>query len=63
MGLSIVERHELILKKLENEGKVSALELSELFNVSTVTIRKDLKLLEDRQLLYRSHGTAIPFNP
>ena len=63
MGLSIVERHELILKKLEKDGKVSALELSELFNVSTVTIRKDLKLLEERQLLYRSHGTAIPFNP
>ncbi|MBL4745420.1 MAG: DeoR/GlpR transcriptional regulator [Flavobacteriaceae bacterium] len=63
MGLSIVERHELILKKLSKYGSVSAVELSKEFNVSSVTIRKDLKLLEDRELLFRSHGRAIPFNP
>jgi len=63
MGLSIVERHELILKKLAKYGNVSAVELSKEFNVSSVTIRKDLKLLEDRELLFRSHGRAIPFNP
>ena len=63
MGLSIVERHELILKKLAKYGNVSAIELSKEFNVSSVTIRKDLKLLEDRELLFRSHGRAIPFNP
>jgi DeoR family transcriptional regulator, aga operon transcriptional repressor len=28
-----------------------------------VTIRKDLKLLEDRGLLYRSHGSATPVSP
>lgn len=63
MGLSIVERHELILKKLAKYGNVSAIELSKEFNVSSVTIRKDLKLLEERDLLFRSHGRAIPFNP
>ncbi len=63
MGLSIVERHELILKKLAKYGNVSAIELSKEFKVSSVTIRKDLKLLEERELLFRSHGRAIPFNP
>jgi len=63
MGLSIVERHELILKKLAKYGSVSAVELGKEFNVSSVTIRKDLKLLEERELLFRSHGRAVPFNP
>ena len=32
--------------------------MSELLGVSEVTIRKDLKELERRKLLYRSHGSA-----
>ena len=63
MTLSITERHKLILDKLEAEGSVMVNELSEEFNVSVVTIRKDLKLLEERNLLFRSHGKAIPSNP
>src|SRR5699024_2725245 len=31
--------------------------------VSSVTIRKDLKLLEDKSLLYRTHGGATLNNP
>jgi len=42
---------------------VDVLDLSKEFNVSAVTIRKDLKLLENRKLLFRSHGKAIRFNP
>lgn len=63
MTLNIVDRHTKILEKLETDGSVNVNELSEEFNVSQVTIRKDLKLLEDRNLLYRSHGKAIPSNP
>ncbi|MEP2057851.1 MAG: DeoR/GlpR family DNA-binding transcription regulator [Maribacter litoralis] len=61
--MNIVDRHKLILKKLEEEGFVKVNELSKEFNVSLVTIRKDLKLLEERKLLFRSHGKAIPANP
>ena len=63
MVLNIIDRHKLILNKLEQNGYVNVNELSQEFNVSVVTIRKDLKLLEDRKLLFRSHGRAIPSNP
>lgn len=63
MILNIVERHKLILDKLGKEGYVTVNDLSKEFQVSAVTIRKDLKLLEERKLLFRSHGRAIPSNP
>lgn len=63
MLLNIVDRHKLILKKLEENGFVNVNDLSQEFDVSVVTIRKDLKLLEERKLLFRSHGRAIPANP
>ena len=63
MSIKIAERHKLILNKLEKDGSVTVSELSKEFNVSSVTIRKDLKLLEELNLLFRSHGKAIPSNP
>lgn len=63
MLLNIVDRHKLILTKLAQKGYVNVNDLSQEFNVSVVTIRKDLKLLEERNLLFRSHGRAIPANP
>ncbi|NJB35809.1 DeoR/GlpR family DNA-binding transcription regulator [Croceivirga sp. JEA036] len=63
MSINIVDRHKRILDKLETNGYVKVNELSEEFNVSLVTIRKDLKVLEERNLLFRSHGKAIPANP
>jgi DeoR family transcriptional regulator, aga operon transcriptional repressor len=61
--MNIAERHKLILEKLNREGFVSVAELSKELNVTMVTIRKDLKLLEDRKLLFRSHGSATPTSP
>lgn len=58
-----VERHQFIMNHLQQEGSVNVLELCELLEVSSVTIRKDLKLLEDRQLLFRTHGGATLINP
>ncbi len=63
MLLNIIDRHKLILNKLELNGYVNVNELSLEFGVSVVTIRKDLKLLEERKLLFRSHGRAIPADP
>ncbi|ARV14264.1 DeoR/GlpR family DNA-binding transcription regulator [Polaribacter sp. SA4-12] len=63
MTLNIVDRHKLILNKLEENGFVNVNDLGKEFNVSLVTIRKDLKLLEERKLLFRSHGKAISVNP
>ncbi|HNY14443.1 MAG TPA: DeoR/GlpR family DNA-binding transcription regulator [Bacteroidales bacterium] len=55
---NIAQRHQIILQELEKEGFVRVLDLSRRLNVSEVTIRKDLKELEERRLLYRSHGSA-----
>ena len=60
---SLPERHQYILSRLKKEGKVNVLDLCNDLNVSSVTIRKDLKLLEDKSLLYRTHGGATSSNP
>src|SRR4028119_1553918 len=60
---SITERHQLILQKLRQRGRVEIQELSDLLQVSGVTIRKDLKLLEERKLLFRTKGGGSIDNP
>jgi len=53
-----MDRHERILDILKEKKKVKVQYLSEVLNTSTVTIRKDLKLLEAKKLLFRVHGGA-----
>lgn len=60
---NITDRHEYILKKLRENNKVTILELCEDMKVSNVTIRKDLKLLEEKNLLFRIKGGASMNNP
>src|ERR1043165_8367015 len=57
------ERHQFILTKLSKESFVNVLDLCKELDVSSVTIRKDLKLLEDKNLLFRTHGGATTNNP
>lgn len=59
----ITERHQFIIQKVQQEGHVKVLDLCRKLDVSSVTIRKDLKLLEDKNLLYRTHGGATVNNP
>jgi DeoR family transcriptional regulator of aga operon len=61
--MTISERHEEILKKLKESGRVSVQNLSNELSVSEVTIRKDLRILEDKNLLFRTHGGATQSNP
>jgi DeoR family transcriptional regulator, aga operon transcriptional repressor len=56
---SCVNRRNFILRKLEKEDHVNVSELSREFMVSEVTIRKDLKHLEKKNILIRSRGGAI----
>ncbi|THG29325.1 DeoR/GlpR family DNA-binding transcription regulator [Naasia lichenicola] len=53
-------REEVILHELRATGKVSVRDLAERLNVSEVTIRKDLDALEERSLLRRVRGGAVP---
>lgn len=61
--MTIAERHKFILNDLNKNGFVSVADLSKELDVTMVTIRKDLKILEDKGLLYRSHGSATSVSP
>lgn len=58
-----MKRHQEILKILQNDKYVEVSDLCDKLDVSAVTIRKDLKLLEDKGLLFRTHGGASLENP
>ncbi len=53
------ERLDEILKILNREGKVVVKELSSQFNVTEDCIRKDLKVLENKNLLHRTYGGGV----
>lgn len=57
------ERHQFILGKLQKDGYVNVPDLCKELKVSSVTIRKDLKLLEGKEFLFRTHGGATLHNP
>ena len=61
--MTLAERHNAILELLKQRGTVPVSDLAEILKVSSVTIRKDLTLLEEKKLLYRTHGRAILINP
>lgn len=52
-------RREKIVSMLKDNGSVQVPVLSEIFGVSTVTIRKDLKFLDQQGIAARSYGGAI----
>lgn len=55
----VEERKEKILKILKEKNKVTVNELSDIFNISKVIIRKDLTQLENEGKITRTHGGAI----
>ncbi len=55
----IEDRLRCILDVVEKQRSVSVLELTELFNASESTIRRDLTTLDNRGLLIKVHGGAI----
>lgn len=54
-----LERRNLILEKLQEEKKVVVSELSQLYNVSEETIRRDLDKLDKDGLATKSYGGAV----
>lgn len=56
---SAEERRSLLLNQLKDNGKILIADLVNQFNVSEVSIRKDLAVLEERKLLLRVKGGAV----
>lgn len=54
----IDDRHQRILEILAQEGQITVAELSETFDVSSVTIRSDLSQLAEMGKVIRNHGGA-----
>ena len=54
-----LERRNLILEKLQTERRVVVSELSQLYEVSEETIRRDLDKLEKEGLATKSYGGAV----
>ncbi|WP_160687697.1 DeoR/GlpR family DNA-binding transcription regulator [Clostridium sp. C2-6-12] len=56
----IEERHQAILEYIEKNSRIAATEIQDMFQVSFDTARRDLRILEEKGLLKRTHGGAIP---
>lgn len=52
-------RQQEIVKRLQRDGQVTTTDLTSSLRVSPVTIRRDLKVLEEQGVLRRSHGGAV----
>ena len=61
--LSVAERHKYILDHLNKYGFVRITDVANELGVTKVTIRKDVKILEAKGLLYKVHGSARSANP
>jgi DeoR/GlpR family transcriptional regulator of sugar metabolism len=59
----IAERRQSILNLLTKEGFISITELGKRFDVSEMTIRRDLAYLQEQGLLKRTYGGAVPTEP
>ncbi|MGC3946174.1 MAG: DeoR/GlpR family DNA-binding transcription regulator [Chryseolinea sp.] len=57
------ERFQYILKKLSEDQKVNLTTLSKDLDVSSYTVRRDLKELTDKGLLQAVRGGAVPHSP
>lgn len=53
------ERRQKILEEVDEKGKVRVADLSRKFGCSEVTIRNDIKCMDQEGLLVRTHGGAI----
>lgn len=56
----IEERHQAILDLLSEKGRISNAEIQDTFGVSYDSAKRDLRILEEKGLLKRTHGGAIP---
>lgn len=54
-----IERQQLLIEYIDKNKKASIEDLSKAFNVSKVTIRRDLIMLAEKKLILKTHGGAM----
>jgi len=59
----MISRQDRILEALQSSGLVTVDGLCEMLQISIATVRRDLQDLEDRALLRRARGGAVPIGP
>jgi DeoR/GlpR family transcriptional regulator of sugar metabolism len=57
--MTVTERRQRIVEWIETEGSITVADLSRRFAVSEMTIRRDLRTLENEGLLRRVYGGAV----
>ena len=57
------ERQKDIINKINQTGRILVSDIQECYQISADCARRDLKVLESRGLLQRTHGGAIAVNP
>ncbi|MEA1910338.1 MAG: DeoR family transcriptional regulator, partial [Spirochaetota bacterium] len=65
MGINIIPaaRQSMIVELIKRDGLVTVESLSKKLDVSVITIRRDLSVLEDTGVLERTHGGAVFTKP
>ena len=58
----IEERHQAILSWLSEKGSITTNDIQEQFGVSYNSAKRDLRILEEKGLLKRTHGGALPLH-
>lgn len=53
------ERQQEILKKIDEHGRITIVEIVEQYGISSESARRDLRLLDEKGLCKRTHGGAI----
>ena len=61
--LSNLERQEDILQFIENSRRISIADITQRFNISEATARRDLEFLATQEKIRRVHGGAIALHP
>ena len=56
---TIEARRRRILNSLKEKGSIKAVDIAKNLHVSMMTVRRDLQLMEEQGLLYRTHGGAV----
>ena len=54
----IEERHREILKRLNASGTITTAEIQRLFGIGYDSAKRDLRILEEKGLLKRTHGAG-----